>query len=46
MKWLIGGFAVLTMGLAPFPVAVADPSWTMPNLIGMDLQALRIPSSR
>jgi hypothetical protein len=38
VKWLIGGFVVLTIGLAPSPVAVADPSWTMPNLIGMDLQ--------
>ena len=38
MRWLIGGFAVLAIGLGIAPAAQADQSWTMPNLVGTDLQ--------
>lgn len=37
-KLIIGSLAVLAVGLAGAPIAQADPSWTMPNLVGMDLQ--------
>ena len=35
-KLIIGGIALLSVAGAP--IALADPSWTMPNLVGMDLQ--------
>lgn len=39
MKLLIGGgLMALALGLGMAPVAQADPSWTMPNLVGRDLQ--------
>ena len=37
-RLLIGGIAALAIGLTATPVAHADPSWTMPNLVGTDLQ--------
>jgi hypothetical protein len=37
-RLLIGGLAVLTIALSGAPLAHADSSWTMPNLVGMDLQ--------
>ena len=39
MKTVIGvAVLVAGLGLAVSPPASAAPSWTMPNLIGMDLQ--------
>src|ERR1700752_471836 len=38
MRWLIGGLAALTIALAGAAPAQTDPSWTMPNLVGTDLQ--------
>jgi hypothetical protein len=38
---VVAGFVSALVGGAIFvtsPVASADPSWTMPNLVGMDLQ--------
>jgi len=37
-RLLVGGIAALTVGLMLSPSVAADPSWTMLNLIGMDLQ--------
>ena len=37
-KLIIGGVVALAIGLGTAPIAQADQSWTMPNLIGMDLQ--------
>ena len=37
-KLIVGGLAALAIGLGAAPVAHADPSWTMPNLVGTDLQ--------
>jgi len=37
-RLLISGLAALAIGLTGAPAASADPSWTMPNLVGMDLQ--------
>ena len=43
-KAVIGGLAVITIGLTGTgilmlsPLAAADPSWTMPDLVGVDLQ--------
>ena len=37
-KLIVGGLAALAIGLTATPVAHADPSWTMPNLVGTDLQ--------
>jgi hypothetical protein len=39
-KKIAGGalLGALAIGLAGAPIALADPSWTMPNLVGMDLQ--------
>jgi hypothetical protein len=35
---IIGSLAALAIGLTGAPVAHADPSWAMPNLVGTDLQ--------
>ena len=35
---LVAGLVALGVAVATSPAAVASPSWTMPNLIGMDLQ--------
>ena len=35
---IIGSLAALAIGLTGAPVAHADQSWTMPNLVGTDLQ--------
>lgn len=35
---LLAVAGVVVVALATSPAAVASPSWTMPNLIGMDLQ--------
>ena len=41
-RLLVGGIAALTIGLAGkltlSPSLAADPSWTMPDLVGVDLQ--------
>ena len=37
-KLIVGGLAALAIGLTATPVAHADPSWTMPNLVGTGLQ--------
>ena len=37
-KLIIGGLAALAIALAGAAPAQADPSWTMPNLVGTDLQ--------
>ena len=39
-RLLIGGLAALAIALAGAAPAQADPSWTMPNLVGTDLQGL------
>lgn len=38
MKGVLIAAAMVGIAMAVSPVASADPSWTMPNLIGMDLQ--------
>ncbi|UHJ57120.1 PASTA domain-containing protein [Mycolicibacterium fortuitum] len=38
MKRVLMAAATVGMALVLSPVASAEPSWTMPNLIGMDLQ--------
>lgn len=38
MKRVLVAAATVGMGMVLSPVASAEPSWTMPNLIGMDLQ--------
>ncbi|WP_245008647.1 hypothetical protein [Mycolicibacterium farcinogenes] len=38
MKSVLIAAAMFGMAVALGPVASAEPSWTMPNLIGMDLQ--------
>ncbi|WP_235672331.1 hypothetical protein [Mycolicibacterium fortuitum] len=38
MKGVLIAAATVGIAMAVSPVASADPSWTMPNLIGMDLQ--------
>lgn len=38
MKSVVMAAALVGVGIAMSPPASADPSWTMPNLIGMDLQ--------
>ena len=35
---LIGAIAAIFGLVGACPLAAADPSWTMPNLVGMDLQ--------
>lgn len=43
MKKLLVAAMTASTAVALGPVAAAEPSWTMPNLVGMDLQrALRI----
>jgi hypothetical protein len=37
-KLIVGGLAALAIGLGTAPIAQADQSWTMPNLVGKDLQ--------
>ena len=37
-KLIGGGLAALAIGLCTVPAAHADQSWTMPNLVGKDLQ--------
>jgi hypothetical protein len=37
-KLIVGGLATLAIGLGTAPIAQADQSWTMPNLVGKDLQ--------
>jgi hypothetical protein len=37
-KHVLAGIVALAAGLPLSPAAAADPSWTMPNLIGTDLQ--------
>ena len=39
-RLLIGGLAALAIALAGAAPPQADPSWTMPNLVGTDLQGL------
>jgi hypothetical protein len=34
----MGCVAIVVLALGVSPLAVAEPSWTMPNLIGQDLQ--------
>lgn len=38
MKTLLVAATTVGMAVALSPMASAEPSWTMPNLIGMDLQ--------
>ena len=38
MKTVVGVAVLVAFGLVASPTASAEPSWTMPNLIGMDLQ--------
>lgn len=38
MKSVVIAAAVVGVAIAMSPAASAEPSWTMPNLIGMDLQ--------
>ena len=38
MKKLLVAAMTIGAAVALSPVAVAEPSWTMPNLVGMDLQ--------
>ena len=38
MKSVLIAAVTVGMAIALSPVAAAEPSWTMPNLIGMDLQ--------
>jgi len=38
MKSVVIAAAVVGVAIAMSPPASAEPSWTMPNLIGMDLQ--------
>lgn len=38
MKGVLIAAVTVGMAFASSPVASAEPSWTMPNLIGMDLQ--------
>ncbi|WP_235732774.1 hypothetical protein [Mycolicibacterium septicum] len=38
MKSVLIAAATVGVAIALSPVAAAEPSWTMPNLIGMDLQ--------
>lgn len=38
MKSVLIAAATVGLAVALSPVASAEPSWTMPNLIGMDLQ--------
>ena len=45
-KLIVGGLAALAIGLTATPVAHADPSWTMPNLVGTTCRALKTLSSR
>ena len=37
-KLIVGGLAALAIGVGTAPIAQADQSWTMPNLVGKDLQ--------
>ena len=37
-KLIVGGLAALAIGLGTAPIAQADQSWAMPNLVGKDLQ--------
>ncbi len=37
-KLLIAAAMTVGAAVALSPVAAAEPSWTMPNLVGMDLQ--------
>ena len=37
-KLIVGGLAALAIGVGTAPIAQADQSWTMPNLVGTDLQ--------
>lgn len=38
MKRVVVAVGLVALAVATSPAAVASPSWTMPNLIGMDLQ--------
>ncbi len=38
MKRVLVAAGLVAVALATSPTAAASPSWTMPNLIGMDLQ--------
>ena len=38
MKKLLVAAIAMGSAVALSPVAAAEPSWTMPNLVGMDLQ--------
>ncbi|SEB01738.1 MULTISPECIES: hypothetical protein [unclassified Mycobacterium] len=38
MKKLLVAAMTVGAAVAWSPVAAAEPSWTMPNLVGMDLQ--------
>lgn len=38
MKTLLMAAVTVGLAVALSPMAAAEPSWTMPNLIGLDLQ--------